>query len=253
MTRIHRRNEDVETIESPFNTVTVRRRGRWVDLDVEGATYASYHPDRLLTGYSWDALAAGALLGAPEGPRSVLLLGLGGGTCLRQLRAASPHVALTAVEIDPAVVKLARRYMDLDAIEVEVVTEDAYAYLKRCRARFDVVIDDLFLTGAEDVYRSGIPEGEGLETLARRCRPGGVVVANLITDVGHAAVRRRTRAAFKARFASVRTVKPPRGLNEVIVGGPSVLSKSALTGYAGAFPDAEDKKLWRRLSVRKLK
>ncbi len=234
---------------TPFNTMAVVQVGDRIDLDVEGATYATWHPERLLTGYSWDALSVACLLRVGGPPRSILLLGLGGGTVSRQLRRFLPDVRLVGVEIDPGVVELARKHLHLDDSGVEVNVADAYEWLAASNEHFDVVIDDLFLTGATDVVRSRVPEGDTLDLVRKRVAPGGLVVANLITDTGeHAAVRKQTRAAFRAAFACVRVVKPPRGLNEILVAGDDVATGRTLQLYA-PLVDAEDRKLFDAVEV----
>jgi spermidine synthase len=105
------------------------------DFRVAGAVHAFHHRRRFLTGLVWDMLAAAALLGTREQPRSVLMLGLAGGTSLRILRHLLPACRFTAVEIDRDIVRLARRHMDLDATGVEIVVGDAYAWLRTNRRR----------------------------------------------------------------------------------------------------------------------
>jgi precorrin-6B methylase 2 len=245
---------DLETVTTPFNTVRVRRTGERVDLEVEGATFATWHPRHLLTGYSWDALTCGSLLRSDGPPASVLVLGLGGGTVTRQLRAALPTARLVGVEIDAGVVDLARRYMELDAQAVDVRVEDAYRFLAETSERFDAIVDDLFLTGPTDVVRSRVPAGETLDLLTSRLRDGGVLVANVITDLGeHRVVRQATRTAFLGRFAEVRVVAPPRGLNEIVVGGDRVLPRSSLDAWVPRFPDRHDRLRLAEVKVRLLR
>lgn len=251
-TLLHELTGEIERVETPFNTVVARQRGQWVDLDVEGATFASWHPRYRLTGYSWDGISAAVAL-LPRPARSVLLLGLGGGTCLHQLRAFLPDARLVSVEIDPEIVALARRHMALDAVDVEVHIEDADAYLRRGRERFDAVLDDLYLTGPEDVVRAGVPAGERLELLRRRTQPAGLVAANLIVDEGHEAIRRQARRAFRESFDEVRVVRPPRGLNEILVGGRRLGDRQSVRRLSPAFPEEHDRKLWERISVRALR
>lgn len=239
-------------MRTPLNTMAVVQIGARIDLDVEGATYATWHPEHILTGYSWDGLALGGLLRPSGLPSSVLILGLGGGTVARQLRTFCPDIHIVGIEIDPGVIDLARRHLRLPN-DIEIHIADAYEWLARGDSTFDVVIDDLFLTGATDVVRSRVPEGDTLGLIRRRVAPGGVVVANLITDSGaHQVVRRRARAAFRAAFAVTRVVRPPRGLNEVLVGGDAVSPYTALKPLARALNDAGDLELLRAVRVRRL-
>ncbi len=248
------RAETLETRHSRYNVMSIVRVGTRIDLDVEGATYATWHPQQVFTGYSWDALSLGCLLRSEGPPRNVLVLGLGGGTVTRQLRALLPAVRLVGVEIDQDVVDLARGYLHLDDSGVEVHVGDAYDFLASTKESFDAIIDDLFLTGADDVFRARIPEGDGLTLLRSRVAPGGIVVANVITDVGaHATVRAQVRRAFRQAFTSVRILTPPRGLNEIIVGGDKTRAGSALSSWPKTLADAEDQRLVRLLRTAALR
>ncbi|MDP2343700.1 MAG: fused MFS/spermidine synthase [Deltaproteobacteria bacterium] len=242
-----------ETVKTPFNTMAVVEVGDRVDLDVEGATYASWHPRQILTGYSWDALSVGCLLRHDGPPKSVLLLGLGGGTVARQLRCFLPDVRIVGVEIDPGVVDVARRHLHL-ADDVEVHVKDAYDFLAEGTERFDAVVDDLFLSGSSDVVRSRIPDGDTLKLVRSRVAAGGVVVANLITDVGdHAAVRASARKGFRDGFEQTRIVTPPRGLNEILVGGDRVRPGGALAVWAAHLDDEEDQTWLKSIKVTELR
>jgi spermidine synthase len=243
------RTVELETVRTPFNLVRARRVGERVDLDVEGATFATWHPTQVMSGYSWDALSCAALL-APKPPRSVLLLGLGGGTVTRQLRTFLPQARLVGVEIDAGVVGLARKYMGLDQQGVEAHVTDAYEFLAGTDERFDVILDDLFLCGPTDVVRTRVPQGETLALFREHLTEDGVLCANLITDTGdHAPVRAASRKAFVDAFEQVRIVTPPRGLNEVLVGGAKTKPKSALAPYAATLTNAFDRARLREVGV----
>ncbi len=244
-------SEDLESVTTAFNTVRVRRTGERVDLEVEGATFASWHPRNKMTGFSWDALSCGALLHGDGPPKNVLVLGLGGGTVTRQLRALLPAARIVGVEIDDGIVDLARRYMDLDAQRLEVHVEDAYRFLADAGERFDAILDDLFLTGPTDVVRARTPTGDTLRLFRDRLAPGGILVANLITDGGvHRTARQDTRRAFLDAFPSVRAVIPPRGLNEILVAGERTRPRSTLDAYVARFSEPHDQQRVREILVK---
>lgn len=229
------------------------KSARCCEFRVAGAVHAWWHRDRFLTGLAWDNLAAGALLRPGGPPESLLMLGLAGGTTLRALRHLLPDCRFTAVEIDPEIIELAREHMRLDEIGVEVVVDDAYDWAQRTRRRFDVVVDDCYLTGAEDVFRPQTRAGWGVDLLAGRLRPGGLLLTNLITGSGHRRMQSRTRAAFKRRFASVRSLTTPESMNETLVGGDAALPGGALDRWTEGFPDLKDRRYWERIEVRKLR
>ncbi|MCC6352457.1 MAG: methyltransferase domain-containing protein [Verrucomicrobiae bacterium] len=234
------------------NRVRLKRRGARVELDVAGASFSSWHPRLLMTGLAWDAITAGSLLRPGGPPATVLMLGLGGGTVARQLAATSPCTRVTAVELDEGVVAMAREHMGLDRLGVEAVIGDAYEFVERDRRRFDVVIDDLYVTGREDVWRPRPPDGGLLAQYRRRLAPGGLVLVNLVIGPGHRRIQGMVRQAMGAAFRDVRSVRPPLGLNEILVGGDGVLGRGTLREFGARLVEPEDRRLWDRIRVRRL-
>ena len=219
------------------------------EFRVAGAVHAFYHRRRFLTGLVWDMLAAAALLGTREEPRSVLMLGLAGGTSLRTLRHLLPACRFTAVDIDGEIVGLARRHMALDEVGVEVVIGDAYEWLgKNCRV-FDVVVDDIYLAGRTDVFRPQTMDRRLLDNLLRCVAPGGVLAVNLVTGPGHRATQSAVRRILRDTFPVVRSVRSPAAMNEVLVAGQFVGTMRRLRNWASSFHEAGDRAYWRRISV----
>ena len=52
----------------------------------------------------------------PARRRRVLILGLGGGSVARVVRALAPRAKIVGVEMNGAVLRAARRHLDLDAL-----------------------------------------------------------------------------------------------------------------------------------------
>ena len=222
------------------------------EFRVAGAVHAFHHRRRFLTGLVWDMLAAAALLGTRVEPRSVLMLGLAGGTSLRTLRHLLPACRFTAIDIDGEIVRLARRHMALDATGVEVVIGDAYQWLRKNRRTFDVVIDDIYLAGRADVFRPQAMDRRLLDSLHRCVAPGGVLAVNLVTGHGHRTVQSATRHILREAFADVRTVTSPRAMNEVLVAGQAVATARRLRKWDAAFAEASDRAYWRKVAVRRI-
>jgi spermidine synthase len=160
----------------------VRDGARGRELLVDGTFASFYRPGETTTGSVWDALAAPVLALAPARRRSVLLLGLGGGSAARVVRALAPRARIVGVELDREVVETARRWFDLDAIGLEVVIADAREFLVRERTRFDAVLDDVFVGPASRVRKpEWLPE-PGLRQAAARVARGGVLASNTIHE-----------------------------------------------------------------------
>jgi spermidine synthase len=124
----------------------------------------------------------GSLFLNPE-PGTVLIIGLGGGTLPRALEQILPRVRIDVVEIDPAVVRVARRYFDFRANErVRVIEADGRVYVKRAireNKRYDLIMLDAF----DHEY---IPEHlltqEFLREVKTLLTPGGVLAANTFSS-----------------------------------------------------------------------
>lgn len=220
------------------------------EFRVEGAVHAWHHRDRFLTGLAWDLIAAAALLGK-EKPKSILMLGLAGGTSFRILRHLLPDCELCAVDIDGEVVELARKHMDLDALGIEVVIEDGYRWLVGNRRRFDVVIDDIYLAGRTDVFRPHSPVDETLlPRLQRAVAADGVLAVNLVIGEGHRRMQSMTRKQLLQAYPMVRSIRSPHALNEVLVAGKKIAALSRLR--AAKFDHAKDRAHWSELTQRRL-
>lgn len=210
--------------------VFVEKRRGVLSLRVDGTWASSWRPGTPLTGSVWDALVAPLAWLPPTRRRSVLVLGLGGGSAARLVRAIAPECRVVGVESSAEVIAAARRHFALDALEIEVVHDCARHFLRRCRARFDLVIEDVFVGEGRAVHKpEWLPE-PGLAAAARCVRGGGLLVSNALDEVRD--VVRTVRELFPA---SVRIAIEGYD-NSIVVGGPGSLSAPGLRAAAAAHP-----------------
>jgi spermidine synthase len=242
----------VEIVHTRHQSLEVWKSAHATEFRVAGAVHAWHHRQRYLTGLAWDMIAAAALLGKRQPPRSVLMLGLAGGTAFRVLRHLLPDCRLTAIDIDAEIIALARRHMELDALGIEIVIDDAYGWLARNRRTFDVVIDDIYLAGKTDVFRPRAWDPRVLSHLRRAMNPDGLLAVNLVTGGGHRAMQSLTRRILREAFPVVRSLKSAEAMNEVLVAGHHVATPVRLRGYTPAFDDWRDLMYWDRLELRKI-
>ena len=212
----------------PRVEVRERRRGR--ELRIDGTFASWYDPALPITGSVWDALAAPLLALPPARRRRVLVLGLGGGSVARVIRALAPAARMVGVEQSREVLDAARRWLDLDALRVDVVVDDARAYLERARGRFDLVIEDVFVGRGRAVRKPIWLPRPGIALAARRLARGGLLVSNTIDE--SATVARELRR----RFPSLLSVEVEDFDNRVLVAGHGELGARELRSALRAEP-----------------
>ncbi len=246
----------LERVDTAHNQVEVLQLADGsIDFNVVGATHATWHPSRLLTGHAWDALTFAALL-HPGQARNLLMLGLGGGTVLRQIHHLLPGLRFTAVDIDGDMVRLARQYMALDELSPHVVLDDAFAFLERDKQTYDILIDDLYRCGEDDVERPRAVHADSMDLHLARLAPDGLLAMNFVLGKGHQRQHQAARAAFFEHFPHVRAIRPPLSHNETLVGtrrADGFRDSRALRALAHAFPLPEDQRRWKELRNLKLR
>jgi spermidine synthase len=242
----------ITTETTDFQRIEVWGSMEEVEFRVAGAIHATWHQHRFLTGMAWDAITAGVLLKAGKPPETLLMLGLGGGTAIRQLKHFMPNLKITALELDGGMISLARKFMHLDELGVEIIQGDAYAWLRQNKRRFDAIVDDVYGSGALDVSRPTVYTPELQKALLRNMAAGGIFTANLITGAGHRKMQGNFRRFFKSTFPIVRSVAPPNSLNETLVGGIAVAPPLQLKPYEYLWKHRKDQQFWRQLKCRRL-
>ncbi|MBX3127629.1 MAG: fused MFS/spermidine synthase [Polyangiaceae bacterium] len=138
-------------------------------------------------------------LGCHPRAESALVVGLGAGSLARSL--ASRGVRITAVELDPRVVEVARRHFGLPD-SVEVVVADARAALRRETRRFDLVLLDVY---RGESFPWHLATRQALSELRGRLSSRGCLVINSIVGAdGTSPSADRLEAALLDTFSHVR-------------------------------------------------
>jgi len=137
-------------------------------------------PDRFVMNYT--QMMMSSLFVNPQ-PKSILIIGLGGGTLPRALSQVLPTTKIDVVEIDPAVVRVAKQYFGFapDA-RTTVIEADGRVFVKRAlreRRQYDLIMLDAF----DHEY---IPEHlltrEFLEEVQSLLSAQGVLAANTFSS-----------------------------------------------------------------------
>jgi SAM-dependent methyltransferase len=166
-------------------------------------------------------------------PRSVLVLGAGSGNDV--VMALSQHVPrVVAVEIDPVIAgfgKTLHPHQPYKDPRVELVVDDARAYLARTSERFDLVVMSALdshrqLAGMATLrLESYVYTVESFEAVRRVLEPGGMFVLNLGSN--RPWVWKRAYASLGAAFGApprvLTTPNSPVNSSAYVSGGPAAL------------------------------
>lgn len=167
----------------------------------------------------------------PEPPQQVLLIGLGAGEVVRSFLKGFPGSHIQAVEIDPAVLDVARRHFALPVTRrLRVTIGDGYAFLMRCRERYDLIILDAC---GPDGIPSQFCTRAFMDLAAARLTPRGMLAANLF-DLG-------PDGAVPSEFARQAARRFPER-HAIRLTSPSFVNRLLFCGFL-----PEQRPDWRRL------
>lgn len=112
-------------------------------------------------------------------PKNVLIIGLGGGTMSNSIHQLFPKAQITNVEIDPAVVNVARKYFNfIENKQITTEIKDGRIFIKRAKLKgqqFDWVILDAF---NGDYIPEHLMTQEFLQEVRAVLTDNGVISAN---------------------------------------------------------------------------
>jgi spermidine synthase len=166
------------------------------------------------------------------GAKSVLFVGLGGGSAPKRFARDRPDLDLQVVEIDPDVVDVARRYFHVPET-IPVAVEDGRRWLERHDRRFDVIAIDAYYSDAVPFHMT---TREFVELVRSRLAPGGVVVVNVIGSL-----RGEGSQFLRSIYRTYRSVFPTVALHPVYTSDrgrdPTTIRNVALVATESAAPD----------------
>jgi len=111
---------------------------------------------------------------------NILVLGLGGGSVIKLLRKFKIDANITAVEIDPVVINLAKKYFNIQIINnLTIINDDAYDFVRNSSVTYDLIISDVFICGDVPQKFSTI---EYLKGLKRISSLKSIIIYNKITE-----------------------------------------------------------------------
>ena len=165
---------------SPYNNIVVTESAdglRILRFERGGARQSLVKlgdPDYLGLPY---AKAAFTGLALSTEPQRILVIGLGGGTLPSFLHKHYPGAAIDAVDIDPDVVAVAKRYFGFrEDARMRAHVGDGRRFIEDVRQPYDIIFLDAY---GSDSLPEHLTTLEFLQAVKRAVKAGGVVVGNV--------------------------------------------------------------------------
>lgn len=222
---------ETETSYQYARVLQDERGTRRLELNEGLAVHSIYRPGRYLTGDYWDDFLVAPLAVLGRTPRSLAVLGNAGGTTARAYGHFLPDTHIDAVEIDGRLTELGRRYFDLHAPRLRLITADARPFLRGTNKRYDAIFVDAYRQPYVPFY---LATREFFELARSRLTPGGAVVINVGHPKGSDVLERALSATLRAVFPAVWR-DPVAPTNTLLVAGRSI-SPERLAASAPALP-----------------
>jgi spermidine synthase len=181
MEMLKRADGRIAHLETEYNDIFITKRGARLTMSfqLKGWDYTESvvnlaDSDDMPLRYTQVMTVA---LAYPETPKSILMLGLGGGSIPTYLGRFMPDTTITTVEIDPGVITAAKTYFGLrETPRMRYRDGDARVFLHRNAERYDLILVDAYRGGYVPVH---LLTREFYTLLKQRLAPGGAAAFNV--------------------------------------------------------------------------
>jgi spermidine synthase len=224
-------------LETVYNDIFVTKEANLLQLSFQWKGWRFYQsvtnladPDDLPMPYS-RAMTIAAIF--PQEIKRVLVLGLGGGSIPVYLQRFLPDAAIDAVELDPGVIDVAKKYFGLrETGKLRLITGDARMFLNRQPEPYDLIFVDTF-TGSYIPFH--LMTKEFYQLVRNRLSPHGVAAFNFLPakDIFESNVR-TVSLAFDHVDLFDSGVRDIEEANVIVIGRPDPSSDTETLQKAAA-------------------
>ncbi len=181
------------------------------------------NPNHLVFNYTKWLMAS---LFLNDHPKKILIIGLGGGTLSNNFHLLFPNSEITNVELDPAVIKLARQYFAyIENEKIKTVAQDGRIFMKRAiikNRHYDMIILDAF---NGDYIPEHLMTQEFLQEAKQLLTENGVLAANTFSV---SKLYQHESATYQAVFGDFYNVRDGQKTNRIILASKSFHSQASI-------------------------
>lgn len=189
---------------SPYNhDICVVRQWSGYKLLVNGSPQSGSYIRML-----WSRVLRKFKIDSLQNIRTILVLGVGGGTVIELLAKRFPNAIITAVDIDSTMIMIAKKFFGIHKHpNIRLVRADANTFVNQSGKKgelFDIVVVDLFIGPKIPEFVSSTPFLKNLHAIVR---PGGCLVINYLRELEYQAKSDELRVRLSAVWKHVGDMK----------------------------------------------
>jgi predicted membrane-bound spermidine synthase len=213
--------------ESVYNYIQVVQVGEETQLILnEGVgIHSIYNPNSILTQGPWDYFMIAPYFNnppfTPSQVRKVAVIGLGGGTAVREFTAAYGPIPIDGVEIDNTIVNMGRAYFHMNEPNLHVVLQDGRYFLQTSSQKFDVVAIDAY---QQPYVPFQLTTKEFFQEVRNHLTPTGVTVINAGRTSSDFRLVNALAETMHSVFPNVYIIDTARFTNSMVIGTNSPTS-----------------------------
>jgi len=166
--------------ESLYHHIKVTEDGGYRFLsfsEARGRQSAMKVSDPIFLYYIYARVAFAGLAFCDSDPRDVLFVGLGGASMPKFFRRHYPEANVDIAEIDPVVVRVAKKYFAFSpGKKTNVYILDGRVFLSKTQKKYDIIFLDAYNAFSIPFH---LTTKEFMEEVRRHLKPAGVVVSNI--------------------------------------------------------------------------
>lgn len=170
--------------ESIYQKIKIIKTDNIYILSLGDNNYFSsyYSPDNFLSGQYYDYYNLLPYMGNFGKKLDVLIIGLGGGTISRQYDhffSKEFDLNIDGVEIDHEVIKVGKKYFDMENPSLNIVQMDGRVFLNQTKKKYDLVIVDVYARQSYIPFH--LATQEFLQLVKSRLNENGILAFNVST------------------------------------------------------------------------
>ncbi len=207
--------------ESAYNLIQVvedEEGWRYLLLNEGQGWHSLYHPQGLLTGFTWDYFLIGPLFNPPpvrlDQVERVAIIGLAGGTIARQYSNVYGPVPIDGVEIDPEIVRAGREFFGMDQPNLNTIVADGRRFLAQTDEIYDVIAVDAYRLPYIPWHMTTV---EFFQQARDRLDKDGVLMVNVGRTENDYRLVEAIVATLETVFPSTHVISVPDSFNAIVI------------------------------------